>query len=76
MSFLLGGGDFSGTNYLIFSEDMRSIDGRVFHTSGGYLLTVNFLSHASDLEAKLDKVGLNSNSLVDYIKLFAKMTIR
>ena len=69
MSFLLGGGDFSGISYYVFSEDMKSENGRVFHTSGGYLLAVNFLSHASDLEAKLDKAGLNSNSLVDLYKI-------
>ena len=69
MSFLLDGKDFSGINYLVFSEDMSSLDGRVFHTSGGYLLAVNFLSHASDLEAKLDRVGLSSSSLVDLYKI-------
>ena len=69
MSFLLDGKGFSGMNYLVFSEDMRSIDGRVFHASYGYLLAVNFLSHASDLRARLDRVGLNSNSLVDLYKI-------
>jgi hypothetical protein len=69
MSFLLSGGDFSGISYLVFGEDVRSVDGRVFHTSSGYLLAVNFLSHASDLVAKLDKVGLNSSSLVDLYKI-------
>ncbi len=69
MFFLLGGKDVSGTNYLVFSEDIRSVDGRVFHTSSGYLLAVNFLSHASDLEEKLDRAGLNSDSLVDLYKL-------
>jgi len=69
MSFLLDGKGFSGTNYLVFSEDMRSADGRAFHASGGYLLAVNFLSHATDLEAKLDKVGLSSGSLVDLYKI-------
>ncbi len=74
MSFLLGRSAdgrrvASGNNYLVFSEDMRSDDGRVFHTSSGYLLAVNFLSHATDLEAKLDRVGLNSNSLVDLYKI-------
>lgn len=72
MSFLLGEGDMSGTNYLVFREGMKSIDGRVFHTSGGYLLAVNFLSHASDLEARLDKVGLNSKSLVDLYKIVSE----
>lgn len=72
MSFLLGGEDVSGTNYLVFREDIRSIDGRVFHTSRGYLLAVNFLSHASDLGARLDRVGLNSNSLVDLYKIVCK----
>ena len=69
MSFLLGGKDFSGITYLVFSEDMRSIGGRVFHASSGFLLAVNFLSHASDLEMKLDRVSLNSNSLVDLFKI-------
>ena len=69
LSFLLDGKDFSGISYLVFSEDMRSDDGRVFHASGGYLLAVNFLSHASGLGAKLDKVGLSSNSLVDLHKI-------
>jgi len=69
MSFLLDGKDFSGINYLIFSEGMRSADGRAFHTSGGYLLAVNFLSHAADLEAKLERVGLYSKSLVDLYKI-------
>lgn len=72
MSFLLGGRDVSGTNYLVFSEDVESDDGRVFHTSGGYLLAVNFLSHASDLEVELDKVGLNSGSLVDLYKIICE----
>lgn len=69
MSFLLDGKDFSGISYYVFREDMRSIDGRVFHASRGFLLTVNFLSHASDIEARLDRVGLNSNSLVDLYKI-------
>jgi hypothetical protein len=69
MAFLLTEVDISGTNYLVFKEDMKSIDGRVFHASGGFLLAVNFLSHASDLEARLDRVGLNSNSLVDLYKI-------
>jgi hypothetical protein len=69
MAFLLCGEDFSGISYLIFREDMRSIDGRVFQTFKGFLLAVNFLSHASDLEARLDRVGLNSNSLVDLYKI-------
>lgn len=72
MSFLLGEGDINGTNYLVFREDMKSIDGRVFHTSRGYLLAVNFLSHASDLGTRLDKVGLDSNSLVDLYKIVSK----
>ena len=58
MSFLLSGGDFSGISYFIFSEDVESTDGRMFPTSSSYLLAVNFLSHASDLEVKLDRVGL------------------
>ncbi len=65
MSFLLNGKDFSGISYLVFKKNMRSIDGRVAHTSRGYLLAVNFLSHASNLGARLDGVGLDSNSLVD-----------
>jgi len=69
MSFLLGGEDFSGTNYLVFNGDVRSTDGRVFHASSGYLLAVNFLSHAPDLEAELDRVGLNPNSVVDLYKI-------
>jgi len=69
MSFLLSGGDFSGISYLLFSEDVRSTDDRVFHASGGYLLAVNFLSHASDLGARLDRVGLSSDSLVDLYKI-------
>ena len=74
MSFLLVKGKdsrrkASGIIYLVFSEDVRSADGRVFHTSGGYLLAVNFLSHASDLGLKLDKVGLSSSSLVDLHKI-------
>ena len=69
MSFLLDGKDFSGINYLVFSEGVKSEDGRVFHASNGYLLAVNFLSHASDLEAKLNRVGLNSNSLVDLYEI-------
>jgi len=69
MSFILGGRDADMISYLVFSEDMRSDDGRVFHTSSGYLLAVNFLSHASDLWAKLDKIGLSSNSLVDLHKI-------
>ncbi|MBY9009600.1 MAG: hypothetical protein KGD74_07035 [Candidatus Lokiarchaeota archaeon] len=69
MSFLLSGKGVSGINYLVFREDMRSIDGRVFHTFGGYLLAVNFLSHALDLRARLTRVGLNSDSLVDLYKI-------
>ena len=69
MSFLLGGRDLDMISYLVFSEDVRSTDGRVFHTSSGYLLAVNFLSHASDLEVKLDRVGLDSSSLVDLHKI-------
>ena len=69
MSFLLDGKDFSGTNYLVFSEDVESDDGRVFHASGGYLLAVNFLSHALDLGARLDKAGLDSSSLADLYKI-------
>ena len=65
MSFILGGRDADMISYLVFSKDVESDDGRVFHTSGGYLLAVNFLSHASDIEAKLDRVGLSSSSLVD-----------
>ena len=48
---------------------MRSADGRVFRTSGGYLLAVSFLSHASDIGAKLDRVGLDSSSLVDLYEI-------
>ena len=69
MSFLLDGKDFSGITYLVFSEDVRSIDGRVFHASSGFLLAVNFLSHASDLKMKLNKVNLDSSSLVDLYKI-------
>ena len=69
MSFLLDGKDFSGISYLIFSEDVRSTDDRVFHSFGGFLLTVNFLSHASDIEVRLDEVGLDSSSLVDLHKI-------
>ena len=69
MSFLLSEKGINGTSYYVFREDMRSIDGRVFHTSSGFLLAVNFLSHASDLEMKLDRVGLNSNSLIDLFKI-------
>ena len=69
MSFILGGRDADMISYYIFSEDVRSANYREFHTSGGYLLAVNFLSHATDLEAKLDRVGLNSNSLVDLYKI-------
>ena len=69
MSFVLSGKDPDMISYLVFSEDVRSTDGRVFHTSSGYLLAVNFLSHASDLEVKLDGVGLNSSSLVDLYKI-------
>ena len=69
MSFLLDGGDIdanvSGINYLIFSEDVRSTDGRVFHISSGYLLAVSFLSHTSDIQEKIASVALNPNSLVD-----------
>ncbi len=72
MVFLLTEEDVSGTNYLVFGENVESIDGRVFHTSRGYLLAVNFLSHASDIEAKLERVGLNSNSLVDLYKIDCK----
>lgn len=69
MSFLLDGGDFSGISYLIFSEDVECSDGRVFHTLSGYLIAVNFLSHASDLQEKLTKIGLNPDSLVDLYKI-------
>jgi len=69
MAFLLTEVDISGTNYLVFKGDMKSIDGRVFHASRGFLLAVNFLSHASDLEARLERVGLNSNSLIDLYKI-------
>jgi len=69
MSFLLSGGDYSGIDYLVFSEDVRSTDGRVFHTYSGWLLAVNFLSHASDIETKLDRAGLNPDSLVDLCEI-------
>ena len=69
MSFVLGGWDADMISYYVFSEDVESEDGRAFHTSGGYLLAVNFLSHAADLEAKLERVGLYSKSLVDLYKI-------
>ena len=69
MSFLLSGKGISGTNYLVFREDMRCIDGRVFHASGGYLLAVNFLSHASDLGDRLSRIGFNLNSLADLFEI-------
>ncbi len=69
MSFLLDGKDFSGISYYVFSEVVESEDGRAFHTSSGYLLAVNFLSHATNLEAKLERVGLDSKSLVDLYKI-------
>ena len=69
MSFLLSGGDFSGISYLFFNEDVKSNDGRVFLTSSGYLLAVNFLSHSSDLGIKMAKVGLNPDSLVDLYEI-------
>jgi hypothetical protein len=65
MAFLLDEQYISGINYLVFSEDVESNDGRVFHTSGGYLVAVTFLSHTSDLQGKINRVGLNTNSLVD-----------
>ena len=69
MTFLLDGKDFSGISYYVFSEDIRSAGGRTFHTSGGYLLAVNFLSHVKDLGARLDRVSLNSSSLVDLYEI-------
>lgn len=69
MSFLLDGKNISGISYLVFSEDVQSNDGRVFHTSSGYLIAVNFLSHSSDLQERIDKVGLNPNSLVDLYEI-------
>lgn len=72
MSFLLGGKGFSGISYLVFNENVRCSDGRVFHPFGGYLLAVNFLSDASDLEVKLDEVGLDSSSLVDLHKVICE----
>jgi len=44
----------------------------MFHASGGYLLAVNFLSHSSNLGAWLDRIGLNSNFLVDLHKIVCK----
>lgn len=72
MSFLLGEEGFSGIDYLVFNEDVRSIDGGVFHTFSGYLLAVNFLSHISEIEARLDSVGLNPNSLVNLYDIVCK----
>ena len=69
MAFILGGRDADMISYLVFSEDVESDDGRVFHTASGYLLAVNSLSHAPGLEVELDKVGLNSSSLVDLYKI-------
>ncbi|MBY9015420.1 MAG: hypothetical protein KGD68_06980 [Candidatus Lokiarchaeota archaeon] len=70
MSFLLDGdANISGISYLIFSEDVKSTDGRVFHTSNGYLMAVNFLSHTSDIQGKITIVGLNPNSLVDLYEI-------
>ncbi len=69
MSFVLGGRDADMISYLVFNEGVKANDGRMFHTSNGYLLAVNFLSHSSDLGKKMAKVGLNPNSLVDLYEI-------
>jgi hypothetical protein len=70
MSFLLDGdANVSGISYYIFSKDVKSADGRVFHTSNGYLMAVNFLSHTSDIQDKIAIAGLNPDSLVDLFEI-------
>lgn len=72
MDFLLKEVMIKGIDYLIFSENVKIIDGRMFYTFKGYLLAINFLSYASDLEVKLESVGLGSTSLVNFYDVVCK----
>jgi len=69
MAFLLGDKGFSGMTYLIFSEDVKCSDGRVFLSNDGFLITVNFFTHTTSFKDNMVKNGLNLASLVDLYEI-------
>ena len=69
MGFLLGDKGFSGMTYLIFSEDVKCSDGRVFLSNDGFLITINFFTHTTNFKDNMVKSGLNLDSLVDLYEI-------
>lgn len=69
MGFLLEDEGVSGITYLIFSEDVKSSDGRVFSSNNGFLIAVNFLTHTTNFKDNMVRSGLSLDSLVDLYEI-------
>jgi len=69
MSDLLGDEGVSGITYLVFSEDIKCGDGRVFLSNNGFLIAVNFFTNITSFKDNMVKSGLNLASLVDLYEI-------
>ena len=69
MGYLLGEKKVSGITYLIFSEDIKCSDGRIFSNNNGFLIAVNFFTHTTSFKDNMVKSGLRLDSLVDLYEI-------
>ncbi|KKK50180.1 hypothetical protein LCGC14_3127610 [marine sediment metagenome] len=69
MGYLLGDKGVSGITYLIFSEDVKCSDSRVFLSNDGFLITVNFFTQTTSFKDNMVNNGLNLDSLVDLYEI-------
>ena len=58
-----------GFSYLIFHEDVKCNDGRIFRTHNNILIAVDFITHKTDLRERLVEAGLESDLLVNKYEL-------
>ena len=69
MDYLLENEEFSGIGYLIYSEDLKCEDGRIFLRINRFLIAVNFFTNIANFRDNMAKSGLNLDSLVDLYEI-------
>ena len=69
MGYILEEEGISGVTYLVFSEELKCDDGRIFVKSNGFLIVVNFFTHTTSFKDNMVKSGLNLASLVDLYEI-------
>ncbi len=72
INFLLGEDTVSGITYLIFSDDIKCRDGRIFQRINEFLIAVSFYTSTTIFKDNMVKNNLKLGSLIDMYEIMSE----